>query len=94
MRTLHIALTLLLVTMLCLTLVALQREDWEDPHPNQPDRCNNFKQTDKEKPEYCGAKCKTNCQPGPDGKQIITEERNCKVYCRKDNCDCFGHCDS
>lgn len=59
-------------------------------HEGQPSHCTNAKGQEKSK-NFC--KCQKT--PGDDGAGCETEDKSCKVYCRKTDCGCFHPgCDS
>src|SRR5262245_55453681 len=61
-----------------------------DDHEGQPDMCSNAKNA------IAAHKCDCMKSPSEEGGMgCDTEDKKCKVYCRKDHCHCFHPaCDS
>lgn len=69
--------------------VVAQQEPPAPGHEGQPDHCSNAKTAPK------AHKCECKKTPGEDGSGCDTEDKACKVYCRKNHCHCFHPaCDS
>ena len=78
-----------LIFLLTLTVAvpgAQQQEPQPDQHRGQPDYCVNVDGF-PDKPMTPAHECACECME--DG----TEDRKCKVWCRKDRCSCIHECD-
>lgn len=66
-----------------------QQEPPSPGHEGQPSHCSNATTVPK------AHKCECKKTPGEDGSGCDTEDKACKVYCRKHHCHCFHPlCDS
>lgn len=62
--------------------VVAQQEPPSPGHEGQPDHCTNATTAPK------AHKCECKKTPGEDGSGCDTEDKACKVYCRKNHCHC------
>lgn len=71
-------------------------QDSDDPHANQPAKCDNFARTPAEHRCHC-AKSEHSCDDSdPDEEARLMKEpgSKCKTYCRPEACQCISPCNT